>query len=99
VKRPFADEVRQKDLLGYHDLVVGNDPDKRLLTFIHNNLPALIEGAWPKFERFHDLLFAYSTEQHKYKSFAARVRRRLRGEPEDLPPLEEESGEEDYLEE
>ena len=35
----LAMRARHKDLLGYHDIRVGNDPDSRLLTFIIQNLP------------------------------------------------------------
>jgi hypothetical protein len=37
---------------------------------------------------FKDLLLAYATGEHSYKSFAARVKRRSRGEPEILPEFE-----------
>ncbi len=64
---------------------LGDAPDARLVRFIHTNLPALLAAAREKFERFADLLSQYADGTHSYKSFAARVRRRLRGEPEDLP--------------
>lgn len=85
----LADRVKDKTTLGYHDVRVGNDPDGRLVRFIHTNLPSLLPAAREKFQRFTDLLSEYGNGHHPYKSFAARVKRRLRGEPEDLPQFEE----------
>ena len=84
---PGADEAlahltRRKDLLGYHDVRVGNQPDDRLTRFI-TRLPALLPDAQKRFTRFRDLLQGYVEEEHHYRSFAARVRRRLHGEPEE----------------
>src|SRR2546428_8686859 len=36
--RALAERVREKRLLGYHDIRVGNDPDERLLKFVPVNL-------------------------------------------------------------
>jgi hypothetical protein len=85
----LADSVRDRKLLGYHDVRVGNQPDARLTKFIHVNLPLLIPEARPKFEKFFDLLEAYGNEDLSYKSLAARMKRRMRGEREDLPEPEE----------
>jgi hypothetical protein len=95
----LAETVRRKDLLGYHDVRLGNEPDNRLTRFITKHLPALLPAAHEKFERFNDLLLGYATSEHSYQSFAARVKRRARGEPEDLPAFEQpgdESGEDEY---
>jgi len=35
----IADQARHKNLLGYHDIRLGNMPDARLLKFLHVNLP------------------------------------------------------------
>lgn len=86
----LAERVKDKHLLGFHDIRLGNQPDSRLFRFIHDNLPNLLPEARAKFDRFKDLLVAYAEGEHSYKSFAARVKRRLRGEPEDLPPIEPE---------
>jgi hypothetical protein len=92
-KYPKADEhlaalARDKSLLGYHDIRVGNEPDERLLKFLHTDLPALLPTFRERFERFKDLLRAYGLRQMSYKDFAGRSRRRLRGEPEDFPEPE-----------
>jgi hypothetical protein len=84
----LAAAVRHKGSLGYHDVRVGNEPDARLLKFIGTNLPKLISPAREKFNIYKDLLFGFATEEHKYASFAARVKRRMRGEPEDGFPEE-----------
>jgi hypothetical protein len=86
----LASRVKDKNALGYHDVRVGNDPDRRLIRFIHDNLPKLLPKARIAFDAYKDLLQEYAMGNHDYKSFAARVRRRMRGEPEDLPPFEPE---------
>ncbi len=70
---------------------VGNSPDARLTRFIHENLPGLLPRAKQNFDNFKDLLFAYGSGEQSYKSFAARVKRRMRGESEDLTEFESES--------
>jgi hypothetical protein len=84
----LADQVRRKELLGYHDVQLGHLPDARLVRFIGTHLPNLLAQSRVKFDQFKDLLLAYGSEEHSYKSFAARVKRRTRGEPEDLPPFD-----------
>jgi hypothetical protein len=39
-----ATQLRDKNLLGFHYIRVGNDPDKRLLTFFAKNLPTYYPG-------------------------------------------------------
>lgn len=78
-------KVRHKRLLGYHDVRVGNQPDARLIRFVHRHLPALLPTMRTAFDIFKDLLAGYANGDHSYKSFAARVKRRVRGESEDLP--------------
>ncbi len=84
----LALRVRDKRALGYHDVRVGNEPDQRLLRFLHVNLPKLLPNAHRQFQRYKDLLCGYASGAYEYKSFAARVKRRMRGQPEDLPPFE-----------
>jgi len=90
----LAEKAKHKDLLGYHDIRLGNEPDKRLLKFIQKDLPGLLPEMRDRFERFKDLLLDYVEGRKSYKSFSARVKRRLRGEPEDLPVFDEEHYEE-----
>jgi hypothetical protein len=81
--KALADQARDKNLLGYHDIRVGNEPDNRLVTFLATKLPTITEGAREKFEAHKDLLQAFSEDQMSYHEFAARVLRRFRGENED----------------
>jgi hypothetical protein len=86
--KALAERVKDKDLLGYHDIRVGNTPDSRLTHFIHTNLPAVLPTARQSFDAFKDLLCAYGNEELTYPSFAARVKRRIRGESDDRPEIE-----------
>lgn len=79
----LAERVRDKDLLGYHDIRVGNDPDARLTKFIGTNLPGLVPAARAKLAIYGDLLEGFATGTMTYKEFAARVRRRELGQKED----------------
>jgi len=81
--RDVAAQAANKDLLGYHDIRVGNDPDRRLTTFISTNMMAVASVARPKFEAHRHLLTSYVFE-NDYRSFAARVRRRELGQNEDF---------------
>jgi hypothetical protein len=42
---PGAGFNRRKDLLGFHDIVLGNEPDPQLTRFIHEIRPDTIEAA------------------------------------------------------
>lgn len=79
----LAKKAKDKNLLGYHDIRLGNDPDDRLIRFIHNNLANLLPQARERFDEFKDLLFEFATGSMDYPEFAGRARRRQRGEPED----------------
>ena len=79
----LAAQVRDKTLLGYHDVRLGNAPDARLLKFAQANLPGLITKLRPRFDEFKDLLTAFGDKSMPYAEFAARVRRRTQGTDED----------------
>jgi hypothetical protein len=81
--RGVAELARDKDLLGYHDIRVGNRPDPRLLKFIGTNLPQILREARDRFDDYKDLLGAFADGRMKYTEFAARVRRRSQGKDED----------------
>ncbi len=81
--RELAELARNKNLLGYHDIRTGNQPDQRLLTFIGTNLPQILRGARDRFDEYKDLLGAFADGSMKYKEFSARVRRRSEGKNED----------------
>jgi hypothetical protein len=86
----LAAEASNKSLLGYHDVRVGNEPDDRLRRFLRTHLPTLLPAARQAFNEYNDLVKAYAVDQMPYREFAARVKRRSRGEPEDLHPFEDE---------
>ena len=81
--RHLADRARDRRLLGYHDIRVGNQPDARLVKFIGANLPSVLPGARERFDRYKDLLADYGNRSIRYREFAARVRRRSQGTDED----------------
>jgi hypothetical protein len=86
----LAAKVREKTLLGYHDIRLGNDPDDRLRKFLGTNLPRILPDARARFEDYRDLLDAYARGSMPYEEFAARVRRRQKGVEEDHDPGEAE---------
>jgi hypothetical protein len=86
-----AEQVREKTLLGYHDVRVIDGADAgnthtRLAKFLGENLPSVLPAARESFEQFKDLLNAYAKGHYTYKEFAGRASRRSRGEDEDLHP-------------
>jgi len=87
----LAAKVRDKMLLGYHDVRLGNQPDARLLKFITVNLPKIAAASRAKFDDYKDLLEAFASGEKQYEEFAARVLRRSRGENEDgeFPAIDE----------
>lgn len=87
-EKALAEKVSDKNLLGYHDVRVGNDPDDRLITFIGTHLPNLIPEARDKFDQFKDLLCDYGIGEINYPAFAAASGKRRRGESEDLDELD-----------
>lgn len=78
--KDLAEKVKNKNLLGYHDVRVGNTPDDRLTRFIGVNLPEVLPKARQYFDAFKDLLSVYGNGSLDYKAFAAEVKRRSRGE-------------------
>jgi len=79
----LAADVRHKDLLGYHDVRVGSEPDARLTAFISQHLASLMPSVRASFLQYRDLLDRYVSEEIDYPEFAGRVKRRSRGEDED----------------
>ena len=81
--RDLAEKARDKRLLGYHDVRVGNQPDDRLVKFVSSNLPQVLPEARIRFDEYKDLVRGFVDEDLSYKEFAARVRRRSHGTSED----------------
>jgi len=46
-------------MLGYHDIVVGNEPDVFLTRFLHEMLPDAIEAARDGFNNYRSLLGSF----------------------------------------
>ena len=67
--------VRDKKLLGYHDIRTGNQPDSRLTKFLHVNLPRILPSARERFRVHFDLLSGYSAGQIEWHEFEQQVRR------------------------
>ena len=91
----LAEAAKNKVLLGYHDIRLGNAADTRMLKFITKNLPLIAVEARQKFEGYRDLLAAFANNEMAYAEFAGRIRRRANGEPEDFdadthPPFPDE---------
>jgi hypothetical protein len=80
----IAAQARDKNMLGFHDIRLGNQPDDRLTKFLHENLPAVVPGARERFETYTNLLADYGNGAIAYEEFAARVRRRSQGVNEDF---------------
>ncbi len=80
--RSVAEQARDKDLLGYHDIRLGTEPDPRLRRFIGSQLPALLPGARERFDEYKDLLCEFACGGMSYKEFAGRSRQREEGLPE-----------------
>lgn len=91
----LADQARDKTLLGYHDIRLGNQPDERLLKFITTNLPAVAAEARERFDIFSDLLAHFGSGEMPYAEFVARARRRSLGVNEDHDWQEEPEPEDD----
>ncbi|HEX7819556.1 MAG TPA: hypothetical protein VF463_02945 [Sphingobium sp.] len=79
----IAAQAAHKNLLGYHDIRVGNHADARLTKFIGTNLPLVVDEAAAKIAKYRDLLWAYATREMGYQEFSGRVRRRSLGQNED----------------
>ncbi len=79
----LAEAARDKRLLGYHDIRVGNEPDSRLLKFMGTNLSRVLPQARQLFGQYKDLLGDFAVKAIDYNEFAARVRRRSQGLDED----------------
>jgi len=74
--RALALDVRHKDLLGYHDVRIGNSPDQRLTNFITINLPKLLPAFRKRFDLFKDLLSLYANQNINYPEFFVKVKER-----------------------
>jgi hypothetical protein len=77
---PFADAplaalASRKDLLGYHDIRVGNEPDYRLVHFLKTNLPNLLQTARAAFDKTKPILLEYAEGRMSYEAFKRAIPR------------------------
>jgi hypothetical protein len=63
----LAAKVSDKTLLGYHDIILGNEPDPQLTRFIHDVLPNGLEAARERFNHYRDLLGSYGEGRTTYR--------------------------------
>ncbi len=69
----LAAKAKDKNLLGYHDIRLGNEPDGRLTHFVHDLLPDLIAKARERFEEHKGLLQDFSSAEISYAEFSEEV--------------------------
>ena len=74
--RELAEKAKHKDLLGYHDIRIGNDPDTRLLKFVGIDLPKILPGARERFDDYKDLLGLFARREIGYSEFVGRSKGR-----------------------
>ena len=79
--RTLADQAKNKRLLGYHDVRVGNQPDSRLIKFITTDLPQGLPKARKRFDKNKDLLEAFVTDRIDLEELTAQVRQRTKNTP------------------
>lgn len=82
--KEVADKAKHKDLLGYHDIRLGNEADDRMHTFVQGTLPAIAEEMRGRFDEYSDLLSEWAFGFMDYTVFAARIRRRAQGTNEEF---------------
>lgn len=73
----LAAEAARKDLLGYHDIRLGNEPDSRMLRFFRELLPLLATPARAKFDAHKDLLRSFASKEISYNEFYRQLQLRL----------------------
>jgi hypothetical protein len=67
----LADLARDKNLLGYHDIRIGNDPDARLIKFFGSTLPTHLAEARERFDKAKDLLSSYAAQEMSYPELSS----------------------------
>lgn len=70
----LATQVRDKNLLGYHDVRAGSTPDLRMQRFFTELLPSLAPAAYPRFALLRDAHHAYGSGVISYSQWVKRIR-------------------------
>ena len=76
--RALADQAKDKRLLGYHDIRIGNQPDNRLIKFITIDLPQRLPKSRKQFDQNKDLLEAFATKRIDLRELTSQVRQRTK---------------------
>jgi hypothetical protein len=99
IDEEIAIQAKHKDKLGYHDIRIGHQPDRKMIQFANVGLPTALPAARQKFEEYKDLLTKYAFGEYTYKQFAGIAKLRSHGFSEDLEPYQEDDAfrDEDYL--
>lgn len=76
----LAELAKDRNLLGYFDIRLGNQPDDRLLQFIGTNLPRILPDARATFDARKELLRRYTVGDLSYEDFrvALGVQKRIK---------------------
>jgi len=69
----LAELVRDKKVLGYHDVRTGNEPDGRMRRFVCELLPGLVEKARPMFEAFRAEHAQYGSGDMSYDDWVKAI--------------------------
>ena len=67
--RELAEKAKDKRLLGYHDIRVGNQPDGRLIKFVTTTLPQILPEARDRFDEYQDLIKDFTSGRMDYEDF------------------------------
>jgi hypothetical protein len=73
VDAELAAAVRDKSLLGYHDVRLGSEPDKRMTRFIQELLPRLVGTGRSLFEKFRAVHAAFGRRKITYTDWVRLV--------------------------
>lgn len=71
--KELALRARDKKLLGYHDIRLGNEPDARLVRFVQENLPGVVRAARVRFDLHAKVLELFGSGAMAYAEFVGRV--------------------------
>jgi len=94
----LANKAKDKMLLGYHDIRLGNEPDARLNRFLHDTLPSLLSSAREKFNENRDLLESFGDGSLTYLDFHIKLRHKWGVYGADVTENEDEHGPEELEE-
>ena len=80
----LAQQMRDKDSLGFFDIKVTDYPTQQLQEFITRIVPEELPDARKRFDTFKDLISSFAFGKLSYKGFVARIWRRQNGTNENM---------------